>query len=119
MLYPNYNQQTSEKKQQNRRYKMYRTLTRNRTHNWHGFDSLFKEFERHFAPLRAQTTGHSVQSTDDNHATITLALPGVDPKDIEVQVNDNVVTISAEAHLADAEGKLLLDEFIILEHEIL
>ena len=89
---------------------MYRTHTHSILGNWNEFDSIFKEFDRFFAPSPRQCADSNVKAVDENHATLTLALPGVDPKDIEVQVNENIVTITAESHPAEVDAKLLLDE---------
>lgn len=89
---------------------MYRTRRHNILGNWNDFDGLFKEFDRFFAPSRQHCSDSNVKTVDENHATLTLALPGVDPKDIEVQVNENIVTITAESNPQEVDAKLLLDE---------
>ena len=89
---------------------MYSTITRNLFNNWPEFDTLFRNLDRSFQPLRESRLDCNKQMVDDNHATLTLALPGVDPKSIEVQINENTVTITAEPSASEIDAKLLLDE---------
>lgn len=68
--------------------------------------------ENAFAPLAlgesgmgaAGSFGMDVEEDDDNFY-ISCQLPGVDPNDVNIQVHDNVITISGETHRRTPEGR--------------
>ena len=70
--------------------------------NWHrDIDDLFgRFFERAEAPAFAWTPRMET-SRKDNHYVVRVDLPGVDPKDVSVQAEGNVLTISGERKSED------------------
>jgi len=71
--------------------------------NWHrDIDDLFGGF---FGRTEAPAVGgipRMETSRKDNHYVVRMDLPGVDPKDVSVQAEGNVLTISGERKSEDA-----------------
>ncbi|MEA2904398.1 MAG: hypothetical protein QOI12_1785 [Alphaproteobacteria bacterium] len=63
-------------------------------------DRLFDEFARGFGALATQGNGSLVPSMDisenDKEYVITAELPGLERKDVEISLDDNVLTIRGE-----------------------
>lgn len=63
-------------------------------------DRLFGEFARGFGPLAVPGNGSLMPSMDisetDREYVITAELPGLERKDVEVSLEDNVLTIRGE-----------------------
>src|SRR5262245_28637423 len=73
------------------------------------FDELFTRLLGHEAPYRSDTDPvawwPAVESyTKDGEMHLRVALPGVDPKDVDVTVSDDLLTIRGERK-AKAEDK--------------
>ena len=70
--------------------------------NWHrDIDDLFgRFFGRAEAPALAWTPRMEA-SRKDNHYVVRVDLPGVDPRDVSVQAEGNVLTISGERKSED------------------
>lgn len=83
---------------------------------WREIEELHSEMDRLFSRFTGQNgsgTGNNlrgmmgtwvmpidvVERTDD--VTLKAALPGVDPRDIQVELEDNVLTLRAERHLEE------------------
>ena len=70
--------------------------------NWNSFDNLFRDFFKYADNDNSEITNW-VPSTDieenDKSYTVTADLPGVDKKNIKINVVDNVLTLSGERHL--------------------
>jgi HSP20 family protein len=63
-------------------------------------DRLFDEFAHGFGTLSGATNGNLMPSTDisetDKEFAITTELPGLERKDVEISLEDNVLTIRGE-----------------------
>ena len=74
-------------------------------------DRLFDQSFGRFPALRiggedlgAATLGLDVFETNDGYV-VTAAIPGVDPKDVDIQVEDDVLTIKGEFQHKDEAGE--------------
>jgi HSP20 family protein len=70
-----------------------------------GMDRLFS----HAYSTAGTTPGVNVYANDDA-AVVTTELPGVAAGDVQVQLHDDVLTLSAERPVGATEGTLLADE---------
>ena len=59
-------------------------------------DDLFERFVDRTTPQRSAWLPAAEGRIEDGTYVIQLALPGVDPKDVEVSVMDNVLTVKGE-----------------------
>ena len=84
----------------------------NQLFNWNEFDELFKHLDRNFGLIDNRDRDANIQ-TDDNGATLRLEVPGVTPHDIEVNVEDNEVHITAKSETPElGEGeRYMMHEF--------
>jgi HSP20 family protein len=74
------------------------------------FDPL-REFDRMFEQVWSQTRPASIPMDAYRHGdsiVVHLDLPGVDPASIDVTVESNAMTISAERHWQSVEGDQVL-----------
>jgi len=67
---------------------------------WHGFD--LPTFGRYEAPFWAMTPRMDVKE-DEDRFHIAVELPGMDEKDVEVVLTDNVLTIKGEKKVETGE----------------
>lgn len=67
------------------------------------FDDVFKGFGSGVAPVAITAPRMDVKETDAG-IEITAELPGVDEKDIEVELADDIVTIRGEKKVEKEEG---------------
>ena len=83
-----------------------------------GFENLFEGFLRPMRAANRDADGQLVPPVDiteeEKQYVITAELPGIDKKDIDVSVNDGVLTIRAERKAEtedkDKEGRLIRRE---------
>ncbi len=72
------------------------------------FDDLFQGFMRPMPRMFQEEGGNLIPAIDvteqDGHYLVSAELPGVDRKDIDVSINDGMLTISAERR-KETEGK--------------
>jgi HSP20 family protein len=76
-------------------------------------DRLFDEFARGLGPLVANSNGSLIPSMDvsetDKEIQITAELPGLERKDVEISLEDNILTIKGEKKVeqkqADKDNK--------------
>jgi molecular chaperone IbpA len=63
-----------------------------------GFDQMFNELHRTFATGKADSNypPHNLVKIDDTHYAIELAVAGFENEEIDVELNDNVVTVKGE-----------------------
>jgi HSP20 family protein len=64
----------------------------------------FRRFERALAPVRAVTPSVDV-TENDKEVTVTAEIPGLDEKDIEVVLSDDLLTIKGEKREEQEEKK--------------
>ena len=94
-----------------------RSLTR-----WNPFgelNSLQYELDRVFgrtwdvsAPDTSRTWVPSTEiSSDDDGCTVRMALPGVDPKDVDVELAENVLTVKGERKIKTNDENSYVSEF--------
>lgn len=61
-----------------------------------GFDSMFNNFERRFAnSVASNYPPHNVVKLDENNYEIQVAVTGFDKEDVTVELDQNVLIISA------------------------
>jgi HSP20 family protein len=69
-------------------------------------DRLFDDFARGFGALAAVGNGNLMPSMDitetDNEYVITAELPGLERKDVDISLDDNVLTIRGEKKVESA-----------------
>jgi HSP20 family protein len=78
------------------------------------FSRFFSQRQAGSEPSETPTWWPAVESwTADGNVHVRVALPGVDPKDVELSVTDNMLTIKGErrAHQESKEGGYYLREF--------
>jgi len=67
-------------------------------YDWPELNSVFEEFNRVFGNLAGGRTGYPRLNAwvNEDGAEIAVELPGVDPNDLEITVEDNVLTLKGE-----------------------
>lgn len=83
-----------------------------------GFDNLFREADRLFegalAPPPSWTSNFAVAPSDlretAEELTLTMDLPGYDPKSLDIKVEGDVLTVRAQRNLTAVEGTWLRHE---------
>ncbi len=79
----------------------------NPNHNlrtWNSFDRIFRDFFNDYEEESRSlnwTPATDINESDDSF-TVTADLPGIDKKDVQISVKDNVLTISGERKLGEA-----------------
>jgi HSP20 family protein len=70
-------------------------------------DRLFEDFTRGFGPLAATGNGKLAPSMDinetDKQYVITAEMPGLERKDVEISLEDNVMTIRGEKKIDSSQ----------------
>jgi molecular chaperone IbpA len=61
-----------------------------------GFDRMFDELNRAFGPRKDNYPPHNVLKLDDTHYVIEVAVAGFAENEIDVELNDNVLTVKGE-----------------------
>jgi HSP20 family protein len=72
------------------------------------FDRTLGSFTRQAPALRGQfrTLGHEVESyLKDNKVVYRLSIPGIDPKDVDLSITGNQITIKAERKAPDVPAE--------------
>lgn len=72
-----------------------------------GFDQLFEQMERTFANSRAGDNypPHNVVKLDDTHFVVEVAVAGFKQNEIDVELQDGVLTVKGEKVKVEEEAK--------------
>jgi HSP20 family protein len=90
---------------------MFDKLQRGLFGNWSEFDRMFEEMDRVLrAGHRRVSSCGSIEAKGDS-ATITVEVPGLDAKDLDVQIDENVLTVVITSKDDETDGKVHLNEF--------
>lgn len=75
-------------------------------YEWPELGHVFEEFNRVFGNLAGGRQGYPRLNAwlHDEGAEVVVELPGVDPNDLEITVNDNVLTIKGEKPMSEAKA---------------
>lgn len=69
-----------------------------------GFDRLFDELERFSSVEQPTYPPHNIVKTGEDRYVVQLAVAGFSQDNLEIEVNDNVLTIKGEIKDKDPEG---------------
>jgi molecular chaperone IbpA len=74
-----------------------------------GFDAIFNNFERRFAnQINNNYPPHNVLKLDEENYEIHLAVTGFDPKEVTVELDQNILVIKGEHEESDVtDGQYL------------
>ncbi len=72
-----------------------------------GFDQLFQQMERTFANSRSNDNypPHNVVKLDDTHFVVEVAVAGFKQNEIDVELQDGVLTVKGERAKVDEDKK--------------
>ena len=72
-----------------------------------GFDQLFEQMERTFANSRGSDNypPHNVAKLDDTHFVVEVAVAGFKQDEIDVELQDGVLTVKGEKAKVEEEAK--------------
>ena len=90
---------------------MFDRLQRGLFANWSDIDRVFTEMERALSTGRRQCSEFSTVDATGDTATIVIEVPGLDAKDLDIQVDENVLTVAIAAKEDGADGTTHLNEF--------
>ena len=69
-----------------------------------GFPTLFEELEEDLLPTATTISGLSI-SEDDKNVYVEAAVPGIEPKNVDVTFNKGILTIMGEKTEEEKAGK--------------